>query len=234
MTQIAVNHLTRMREGERICVAGIELQSKTHLRPVTDIDRPLTRSLLAERGGPFELGAVVDLGEVEARPDPPHVEDHLFQPDDVKPVAQLDGDEYLQLIEEVCCDDIEEAFGPALHRPGKWRYAVGVGQGSCSLACVRLSRVPDIEVDRYGKPTVRFNDPEKPAYVRVTDIRLFESDHQTLRPRVIEDLRRRFRRGVGVWLAFGLSRPFQVDGETGNWLQVNGICLEDSPLGVAP
>lgn len=225
-----------MREDQRICIAGVEPESKTHLRPVTDLDQPLTRDLLSERGAPFELGAVVELGDVRARPDPPHVEDHLFQPDAAERLGQMTADEYLQLIDEVSCDDIEDAFGHALQRPGKWRYAVDVNKGERSLACVRVQETPDIEIDRYGKPTLRFNDPEKPAFVRVTDIRLFEADHQTPDPRVVENVRDRLREGVQAWIAFGLSRPFIAKGDDveRNWLQVNGLCLEDSPLGPAP
>jgi hypothetical protein len=63
--QIVVNHLTRMR-GERICVAGIDMQTGEHVRPTTSAAAPLTRRLLRSNGGPFEVGAVVDLGSARS------------------------------------------------------------------------------------------------------------------------------------------------------------------------
>jgi hypothetical protein len=42
--------------------------------------------------------------------------------------------------------------------------------------------------------------------------------------------------GVDVILMVGLTRPFQVkdDDDERHWLQVNGICLADRPLGTRP
>jgi hypothetical protein len=224
-----------MLEARRICVAGIETETKAHLRPVTDRDQPLTRDLLATEGGPFELGAVIELGDMVPRPTPPHVEDRRFRLAVAERIRRLSEDEYLGLIDEVSFDEVGEAFGPALQRR-KWKYAVDLDQGECSLACVRTHDAPDIEIDRYGKPTFRFNDPEKPAYLRVTDLRLFQPDQRTPRPDVVEDVRGRLREGVRAWIVLGLSRPFLAKGDDAerSWLQVNGLCLEDSPLGAAP
>lgn len=61
--RIVITHLTRM-EAPRICVAGIDTDAGGHVRPTTGRSHPLTRELLAEQGGPYALGALVDLGEV--------------------------------------------------------------------------------------------------------------------------------------------------------------------------
>jgi hypothetical protein len=76
--QIVVNHVTRM-EAPRICVAGFEARELEHVRPTTPPTDPITRKLLREEGGPFGMGAVVDLGAVASVPSPPEVEDHRFK-----------------------------------------------------------------------------------------------------------------------------------------------------------
>lgn len=222
-------------KAPRICVAGIETSSMSHLRPVTGPEQPLTRALLSEEGGTLEVGALLDLGDVEPRPNPPETEDQIFDPGRIRRERVLDDDEYLQLIDSVCHDSLEEAFGADLQRR-EWKYAVDAGQGECSLACVRAERIPSLEVDdRYGKLQLRFNDPEKPAYFTVTDLRFVEADHVTLRQELIEGVQGRLQRGTGVRIMFGLARAFRAAGDVASrhWLQVNGLCLEDRPIDLA-
>lgn len=73
------------------------------------------------------------------------------------------------------------------------------------------------------------------GYVPITDLRFFAKDHMTIRRDVVEDVRKRMRRGVDVMLMLGLARAFMAkdDDCERHWLQVNGICLADRPLGVA-
>jgi Dual OB-containing domain len=236
LTRIIVNHLTRM-DSPRICIAGFDAASGRHLRPVTDPGQPLTRALLAESDGPFELGAVVELGETKPRPERPEVEDVLFDPRKARRVGKVDADDYLKLLDDAGEDSLEDAFGPDLQRR-EWRYAVDAGEGRCSLGCVRAKRPPTLEVDkRFGeKLQLRLNDSDRPAYVPVNDLRFYQADHRTLRHDSIEDVQGRLRRGVAVWVTFGLARAFRASGDEvkRHWLQVNGLCLEDSPLGAAP
>ncbi|MGH3145870.1 MAG: hypothetical protein ACRDTR_08730, partial [Rubrobacter sp.] len=58
--RILVNHLTRMQPGY-VCVAGLQLDTPNHVRPVLRRGR-LTTGLLGLNGGPFDIGAVVVLG----------------------------------------------------------------------------------------------------------------------------------------------------------------------------
>ena len=233
MTRIVVNHLTRM-SCPRICVAGIDPDSRRHLRPVTGPDDPLTRDLLVESGGPFEVGAVVELGEVAPRPDRPEVEDALFDPDRARQVARLSDGDYLELLDAVAHGSLEEAFGSDLQRRG-WKYAVDRGEGECSLACVRAAPGTDLEIDeRFGKRLqLRFKDAESLTFVPVNDLRFYKSDHKTIESDRVDDVAGRLASGVAAWLSFGLARAFKApkDDAERHWLQVNGICLEDAPLG---
>jgi hypothetical protein len=222
--------------GSRICVAGIEPAGNRHVRPVTPANDRLTRQLLTQSGGPFEIGASINVGDARPVPSPPETEDHLVRTRDVERVRTLDDEEYLDVLEAVSQPDLETAFGRGLERRG-WTYAVETGRGTTSLAVIKPRRRVDLDVDdRFGKLQLRFNDPDPPTYLGVTDLRFVESDNQTIARNVVEDVRERLRRGVGVYVMLGLARAFRAerDDRDRHWLQVNGLCLEDRPVSGAP
>lgn len=238
MTRIVVNHLTRMNTASRICVAGLDPATDRHVRPITRRNDPLTRDLLGRNGGPFDIGALVDLGETTPAPDRPEVEDHLFASAAASVVGRLDGDDYAQLLERAAEDDLESIFGPDLERATQWRLAVDAGFGQASLGVLRGGRRPAIEIDSYeGKDRVqlRLNDCSPPAFLSVTDVRYYADDNSIDR-RAVESTARRLGRGVDLFLMLGLSRAWRKPGDDQDrhWLQVNGICLVDRPLGTTP
>lgn len=135
----------------RLCVAGIDAETLAHVRPTTSTTDLITRRLLRERGGPFGMGAVVDLGVVEHQPAAPETEDHRFRTSRARHVADLDGADFLDALEVVSSESLEDGFGPDLERVG-WKYAVEAGKGDRSLAVVRARRRPVLEIDdKYGR-----------------------------------------------------------------------------------
>jgi hypothetical protein len=232
--RLVVNHLTRM-DAPRICIAGIDPDGDRHVRLTTDRRHPLTRELLAGEGGPFALGAMLELGELASDPDPPETEDHLFEPERAHVLGRVSPSRYLELLNEHARHSIREIFGTELMRHG-WNYATDKGCGTASLGVLRLRRKPDLEVDRYGKLRLRLNDENKPAYLPVTDVRFVDADHKTIKGDLAADVRERMRRGAGVLLMLGLARAFLKPGDDRerHWLQVNGICMSDRPLDAGP
>jgi hypothetical protein len=232
--RIVVNHLTRM-DAPRICIAGVDPARGRHIRPTTGSQHPLTRDLLANQGGPFALGALVELGETTPQPDPPETEDHIFAPNEATVLGQLSPNRYLELMSEHAHRDLYAIFGDELVRHD-WNYATDKHRGSVSLGILRVRRRPDVEVDRYGKLRLRLNEEHKPAFLSVTDVRFVEADHKTIKTDMVADLRARMQRGVDVLLMLGLARAFARSGDDceRHWLQVNGICMADRPLGEQP
>lgn len=226
--RICLNHLTRMTHP-RICVAGVDLETRRHVRPITGKAHTMTRDMLAENGGPFEIGAVVELGSVRPNPQPPEVEDHWFWPDQAQRVGRLSADEYLELMDEIAYDDLEAVLGSALQRHG-WKYAVDAGTGTASLGVLRASAMR-IEVNDYGSLQVRLDDVEPRAYISITDLRYYDSDQDAVREDAVEDTNRRLRRSADAFLMLGLARAWTKPGDDTerHWLQVNGVCLSDDP-----
>lgn len=217
----------------RICIAGIEPESRRHLRPTTGPEDPLTRELLTDNGGPFEIGAVVELGETRPVPNPPEIEDQRFDPAAARQIGRLKPEKYLGLLDEVAERSIRYGFGPDLEHQGSYKFATEAGRGERSLLCLRMEEFTALQISGWGTLQLRFNVAHKRAYAPVTDLRFFEADQKTIRKAVVKDVAARLRKRTRAWVMFGLSRPWAPPDETTerHWLQVNGICLEDDPLG---
>jgi hypothetical protein len=232
--QIVLNHVTRFT-GKRICIAGVELAELKHVRPTTPSSDLITRELLSDEGGPVQIGALIDIGDATPDPSAPETEDHLFATSDAELVELIDGDTYLELLKAISDPDVQSAFGPSLHRVRNG-YAVDAGTGERSLAVVRAVETPTLAVDSWRKLRLTIPDMEHAPALSVTDLRFVETDHKTIRTDIVEDVNSRLAAGVDAFLMLGLARAVQLqwDTEERHWLQVNGICLIDRPVGPTP
>src|SRR5256885_590814 len=97
--ELVVTHLTRM-SAPRICVAGIEQDAGSNVRPIPRYGR-LEASDLRSRGGAFGLASPVDLGEAVPRPSSPESEDVIFELDQAEASDPLSEDEFWALLQEV-------------------------------------------------------------------------------------------------------------------------------------
>jgi hypothetical protein len=232
--QLVFNHITRMR-APRICIAGIEPGSHRHVRPTTPRTDLIKRALLREELGPIAMGALVDVGLVTPEPSPPESEDHAFQTANVKYVRDLDDQEFLDLIDAVRDDDIQTAFGPELKNVRNG-YAVGAGLGERSLAVVRADEPPTLMVDGWGKLRLHVRDLDPAPNLSVADVRFYEADQKTIKKMVVRDVNDRIEDGVGSFLMLGLAHATRMpwDDRERHWLQLNGVVLEDRPVGDTP
>jgi hypothetical protein len=231
--RIVVDQLTR-RVAPRIGVAGIDPETERHARPVAPHNEPVTRALLAENGGPLEIGALVDLGNVTPWPAPPETERHLFSPAAATRVGRLDADDYLALLDRVSSPDVQSIFGPELEHLTRG-YALEPDRGTVSLGVLRVERPPRLEIEhRWARLRIVVQIPERVAF-QVVDVRFLEENHQRLKGGLIDDVNERMASGVGVFLTVGLGPAVQVldDDRERRWVNVTGICLADQPLGTS-
>ena len=108
--QIIVNHLTRMQPGY-MCVAGIDVASKRHVRPV--LASRLTTDLLTLNGGPFDIASLVDLGPVEYGGQVPEVEDYYFNPVYTRCTGVLSPTLFWDVLRQSAQKSLVEIFGNA-------------------------------------------------------------------------------------------------------------------------
>jgi hypothetical protein len=227
--QILVNHLTRMQPGY-VCVAGLDLVTEEHVRPVLRRGR-LTAGLLRSNGGPFDVGAVVDLGPVVPAGRAPELEDHRFDPPHARWLFDDDPDDFWDLLDERAKEDLEDLFGPALEL---WDESgtVDVGEGRASLGCLKPKKQPWLYLDHRGAVRLVLDHLTPSVDLTVNDLRMYERDQKTPRRDLVRDVQRRLDAGVEAILSVGLTRPWRKRGDDAarHWLQVNNIHLRDDPL----
>ena len=151
--EIVVNHVTRMRGGH-VCVAGLDREGR-HVRPVLEVGR-IRRSSTTENGGPFGLGAVVELGRPRPRPAPPEVEDCVFDLRSTRAKGMTDPTDFWRLLDELSSTSLPAIFGGMLTRDGR-TASMPVGTGTASLGVYRPPS--SIRIDRsFGKLRVLVSD----------------------------------------------------------------------------
>ena len=227
--RILVNHLTRMQPGY-FCVAGIDPETKAHVRPVLRHGR-LTTDLLSTVNGPFDVGSVVDLGPATYAGHAPELEDYRFDPANTRWLFDEEPDDYWDALEGVAQQDLDQIFGPALEL---WDESgtVDVGEGSASLGCLKPEKQPWLYVDHRGTVRLVLDYLMPSVDMSVTDLRLYERDGRTPRRNLVQSVQKRLESGTEAILSVGLTRPFQKWGDDAerHWLQVNNIHLKDDPL----
>jgi len=226
--QIVVTHLTRMKPGY-ICVAGIDAATGKHVRPV--LSGRLSAGLLRKNGGVFEIGGLVDLGAVKLVGHQPEIEDHLFSVGNLAYVKRVSPGELWGYLLGTSEKELKGIFGPALQKNGNG-CTVDLNSGAASLGNLQQAQISHLGVNGFGKIRIGLSDGNFSPDLSVTDIRLYEGDHQTPRQEIVDAVANRIPR-TGVILAVGLSRPFTKPGDAAarHWLQVNNIHLEEDPLG---
>ncbi|HLZ25637.1 MAG TPA: hypothetical protein VKQ30_26225 [Ktedonobacterales bacterium] len=225
--EIVVSHLTRMQSGY-ICVAGIETVTGKHIRPV--LRGRLTNSLLVRYGGPFDMGAVVQLGSVRYEGRPPEVEDYAFEPVHAHRLSVAAPADFWSLLQRTALPALAGIFGPSLtsHGPG---CVVARGEGIASLGCLTPASRPYLYISDAGKIRVTVTDGQFHANLSVSDLRFYEPDQQTPARATVAAAAQRIQAGVDVLLSVGLGRPYRAAGDDveRHWLQVNNIHLADDP-----
>jgi hypothetical protein len=227
--KIVVSHLTRMQPGY-ICVAGIDLNSRKHVRPV--LGKRLGIDLLQKYGGVFGIGAEVDLGRTHLVGAAPEVEDHQFSSGNLKLLGTATTREFWDTIDATSTADLAAIFGPALTSHGG-TCAVDLNTGTASLGCFTLPAGSVLEVDAWNKIRLRLDDGTFTPSLSVTDLRLYEDDQQTPRHELIATIADRIQ-DEKVLLSVGLSRAWKKPGDTQprHWLQANNLHFETDPLGL--
>ena len=227
--RILVNHLTRMQPGY-FCVAGVDVSTLRHIRPVLRRDR-LTTDLLRPNGGPFDVGSVVYLGSTTNAGHPPELEDRRFDPSRARWLFDDDPADFWDTLHKVAQKSLEEIFGPALEL---WDESgtVDVGEGRASLGCLRPEKQPWLYVDHRGTVRLVLDYLMPSVDLSVNDLRLYESNGRTPRRDLVASVQQRLEAGVETILSLGLTRPWQKRGDTDkrHWLQANNIHLKDNPL----
>jgi hypothetical protein len=217
-----ITDLTRMYDYHA-CAAGIDLDTGKRVRPVL-LGR-LNSRLLSSRGGPLDIGNVVDFGRCRPCGKPPEVEDVRFDQRGVrllKPTAPAD---FTAMLAGSAADSLD-VIGPALVRHGS-ALTTASGKGLRSLVILRAPEPPTITVNN-GRLRFRWLDG---VWLSVTDVRLYQYDLMTPDEAKLASLKLALRSAAEVYLSFGLGRPWQQPGDDQerHYLQLNNIHVPNWP-----
>src|SRR5690349_16476658 len=130
-----------------VCVAGVDLATNDHVRPVLHYGR-LPGDLLRRSGGSFDIAVEVDLGKVTPRPTDPEREDHVFDPAKTSAIGTMTDSKYWKLLNDIAEKRLQNIFGGALHAQGRG-CAVDEHTGEVSLGCI-VPRKLEIAVNPWG------------------------------------------------------------------------------------
>lgn len=224
-----VNHLTRMQPGY-ICVAGVDLDTQHHVRPVLRYGR-LPTGLLRRNGGPFDMACVADLGPATSVGRAPELEDYRFEAERARYDGEVSADYFWDLLRETSSEALQRIFGTELVRRDR-SCTVDARRGRASLGCLAPRGKPSLYVNHSGSIRMVFPWLNPPANLSVTDLRLYTEDHRTPRRDLVANVQERIEAGVEVIVSVGLTRLWCRPGDTAerHWLQVNNVHLEDNPL----
>lgn len=228
--QITINHLTRMGYPH-ICVAGID-EGGVHKRPVlapreSGGEWQIHRNWLRSKGGPLELGAVVDLGDAQPVPTTPEVEDVVVNSGQAKFVTQIKKDQFLQILDGSAKDSLESIFGPELEGLSSTAAAVPKGEGKASLGMLRLSGA-ELKIRNESEIRLTFEDSGLgEIMLKVTDLRFWDG----YKPKC-DRVERVQDKIDDCLISVGLTGDFEVSRYPGprHWLQVNNIYPRVNPL----
>ena len=232
--RVLINHLTRMHGGH-ICLAGVDLETHRHVRPLLAHDS-MPFYFLARYGGPFDMARIVELGSPRHIPKPPHVEDHVIVPARAKFDRPAAAHEFWGLLEQMQCSSLRQIFGAVLRQIGHGHWGTDPGHGSASLGLLRPAAPPELYMttDRDGRTRIRMrlSDGQIEADAGVTDLRLHGDDHATPSLPRIRAISQAMTDSRGVILGVGLTREFRASDrhEPCHWLQVNNIHLRENPV----
>lgn len=231
--RIVVAHVTRMKPGH-VCVAGIDPTSGQYVRPL-HLGDTLSTDSLRSHGGPFALGAYVDLGPGKSVGKAPETEDYSFNLREAKVLRVVEPAAFWGLLTQCIKRRVLDIFGDDLQSLGGLRYGTAEGKGAASLGILSPSgplSLFTVAGKRGDQVRLRFSDGLFKVEASVADIRLYGSDHVTVEQGRIIALQGRINRQSSILLSVGLTRAFRSteDGPAWHWLQVNNIHLADDPL----
>ncbi len=225
--EILICHLTRMSAG-KICVAGIDIATNMHVRPVFPMGNFTIQDLRAN-GGTMEIGAVVDIGDAVKSGYPPEVEDHDVKRKNLRYIKTLSANAFSTWMAENSSHSVRHIFGERMSY--EFGYAtLKPGEGKASLGCLSVQGEKLLHVNDQGRIRMRFMTDGVRLNLPITDLRCFENDAVTLDKVAINQLQQLVADNEIV-LSLGVTRLYRPKPEApeAHWLQVNGVFPVTNP-----
>ncbi len=225
-TRIAITDVTRMQEG-RVCVAGYDRTGQC-IRPVLPPPGIHERTLY-QHGQPIVFPfAIVEYDFVQPTPQPPHIEDHRYDPASIQWIDKLDEKRRRTVLDRSLFNSVGAIFEEPIH--SEHGHYIMDGRGPRSLGTVRprriLRTIHELGEGSKWKYRLGFVDGDDVTYwLTVTDLtwRYFhDHERQTRTPEEIAAQITTSLRTSEVYLRIGLARGWEQHPDR-CYLQLTGV-----------
>ena len=224
---LILTDLTRMQEG-RVCIAGYD-ESGQCIRPVLPPPGIQESSLYSQGRAIIYPFAVVEFELLRPTPEPPHTEDHRYEPSTVRFIEKVEEKRKRQVLLNSTFPTVQAIFEVPIY--SDVGHYVMAGQGSRSLGTLQPKRVIKAiyEQDPSGKWKYRlgFVDGGDCGYwLTVTDLAWrYYCDHNCRKGIELGDISNKLThwlRSNAVFLRIGLARGWEKFPDR-CFLQVTGV-----------
>lgn len=226
--KIVVTDLTRMQD-RRVCVAGYD-EHGACIRPVLPPPGIQESSLYADGCPAVFPFAIVEYDLIKPTPQPPHTEDHLFDPSAVRGCGRLHRSECRDFLFQQRFASVEAIFAQPIHVDAG--YYLENGTGIRSLGTIRLESpltvLFDEDANHNLRPRIAFVDVTGAVYrLAVTDLvwRYFADSMHTSQQFTTSKVAAQLQSTLQdkeVFLRIGLARGWSQHPDR-CYLQVTGI-----------
>ena len=217
-----------MPDGNKVCVVGINEKGKT-IRPVRD--NGFLKSYLYQDSKLIIFPrAIVEFDLANERPQPPHIEDVIFDPASIKSCGKSDDKNWEQVLVTTSFNTVDKIYEGNL-RYGKW-VTPGANTRSIATLSGTLNHSFVIEERLSPKPYLRFMESSGNEYnLPVSDLAIRELCYDSVKRKgksiadVAGELNKTLAQVRKIYLRIGLARPYQVEGAQTEhcYLQITGI-----------
>lgn len=226
--KLVITDLTQMPDGNKVCVVGINEQGRT-IRPVND-DGFLKSYLYHNSKLIIFPRAIVEFDLIEKSPEPPHIEDMVFDPKTIKFHGVCDDAQWERTLLTTSFNAVDQIY------EGNLRYNKWVAPGAFTRSIATLSGSTGhrfiLEEGRAPRPRFLFLDTSGNEYnLPVSDLAIRELCFiEVIRKgKSVSDIAGELNKAITqtrtIYLRVGLARPFKYDdaGTEHCYPQITGI-----------
>ncbi|WP_299976854.1 hypothetical protein [Desulfobacula sp.] len=219
MKKIIVTDLTRFSKGDKVCTAGIDVDTGECLRPMPYLNSARCAELNIQPGAILKGDLNIHVNTTS-----PHIEDANYTKLEFHGPSK--AKEFKDILDNSLSGTVSLGFG----------IAFGVGQkyipiemnANCSIITIKVNPYEiQIHEDQYkpGKVKCSFTDQSgnQFRYLSITDRGFYDYAQRHQNDGSLNILQNFLQSQDDIYLRIGLSRAFQISDRNGYWLQVNGI-----------
>jgi hypothetical protein len=220
MSKIIVTDLTRFSNREKVCIAGIDIETGRCIRPM-----PYIKYKICEQIGLIPGAIIEGTFSITPHTEAPHMEDMYYT--NLKYVKSCSKHEFHDILSVDSFDSVEDGFNIKLEQKQKHLPIEHDINHSIITLSVRPKTVKITE-NPHKEGTIKISFCDKAGkwlnYLSITDLGFYDYAMEKHGLDKLDEINKFINEQDVVFIRLGVGRAFQPKGQpNGYWLQVNGI-----------